>query len=299
MKTSTDPMTTPPAFTPEASVVREITEASMSPAPITIALPHGTLPTIAVSERVALHSLAHLLPRPLRSSGTTHLLTLQDLHAFLAKHADKKEETVIYANRKDLSFSAILNHNSRGTGPGWGDYRAKVTLTKSRQLTVWQAQNGQSKKMSQEAFALFLEEHIEDIRDPAGADVLTFAETLEATRTEVFKSSIVTATGEQRIAYSSERQGEQSSQLITKITLGIPLFEGGEPYAVEVKISHRVTDGKLTFWFDLRHIDYLLDAAWKEQVTFLMQTVSEMAHIFNGLAPDSQRIDTLDEGGSV
>jgi uncharacterized protein YfdQ (DUF2303 family) len=282
---------------PEASIVAALSEAAMSPQPISIALEHGNLPAIAVSERVQLHSLAHLLPRPLRTTGTTHLLTLQDLHAFLAKQGGPKEQTVIYANRKDLSVTAILNHNSRSTGPGWGDYRAKVTLTKSRQLTVWQGKNGQ--KMNQEAFALFLEEHIEDIRDPAGADVLTFAETLEATRTEVFKSSIVTATGEQRMAYSSERQGEQSSQLITKITLGIPLFDGGEPYAVEVKISHRVTDGKLTFWFDLRHIDYLLDSAWKEQVTFLMQTVSEMAHIFNGLAPDSQDIQTLAEGGSV
>ena len=286
-----------PAGSPEAAVVTVLAEAAMTPSPITIALPHGNLPAIAVSERVNLHSLAHLLPQPLRTTGTTHLLTLLDLHAFLAKQAGHKEETVIYANRRDLSITAILNHTTRPSGPGWGDYRAKVTLTKSRQLTLWQAKNGQ--KMTQEQFATFLEENIEDIRTPSGADVLTFAETLEATRTEVFKSSIVTATGEMKLAYSSERNGEQSSQLITKITLGIPLFDGGEPYAVEVKISHRVSDGKLTFWYDLRHIEYLLDTAWKEQVTFLTETVSEMAHIFNGTAPEPQTYPNFGGGGSL
>lgn len=296
------PDTTTPAASaniPEAMIVQSLAEAAMTPQPITIGLPHGNLPAIAVSERVKLHSLAHLLPAPLRPSGTTHLLTLQDLHAYLAKQTAFENSglnPVIYANRKDLSFTAILNHHHR-TGPGWMDYRAKVTLTKSRQLTLWQAKNGQ--KMSQEAFALFLEEHLEDIREPNGNEVLTFAETLEATRTEVFKSSIVTATGEQRLTFNSERNGEQSSQLITKIILGIPLFEGGEAYAVEVKISHRVSEGKLTFWYDLRHIDYLLDAAWKEQVTFLMETVSELATIYNGTAPDAQEIGFLNEGGCV
>lgn len=292
---------TPPASAnvPEASIVQALAESAQAPAPISIVLPHGNLPTIATSNRVTLHSLAHLLPRPLRTTGTTKLLTLQDLQSYLAKQAGHKDETVIYANRKALRFTAILNHTSLAGGPGWGDYRAEVTLEKSRQLLVWQAQNGQNKKMSQEAFALFLEEHLEDIREPNGADVLTFAETLEATRTETFKSSIVTATGEQRLAFSSERNGEQSSDLITQITLGIPLFEGGVPYAVKVKISHRVTDGKLTFWYDLRHIDYILDEAWKEQVTFLTENMSDAAHIFNGVEPDEQRIELLEEGGSV
>jgi len=284
---------------PEAAVVQALTEAAMAPAPITIALPHGNLPAIAVSERVNLHNLGHLLPAPLRASGTVDLLTLKDLHGYLSRQTafeNSRLNPVVYADRANLRFTAILNHHHQ-SGPGWMDYRAIVTLKKSRQLQIWQKQN--ATKMTQEAFALFLEEHLEDIRDPAGAEVLTFAETLEATRTEVFKSSIVTASGEMNLAYSSERNGEQSSKLITKITLGIPLFEGGEAFAVEVKISHRVSEGKLTFWFDLRHIDYLLDTAWADQTQFLEQTLSDIAVIYNGTAPLAQSLPSLSEGGSL
>lgn len=281
--------------TPEAAVVQQITEAAMAPAPVTIALPHGNLPAIAVSNLVNLHSLGHLLPQPLRASGTVHLLTLANLHAFLGNHSTGT--TVVYADRKTMTFTGILNHHHKTGGPGWMDYRAVVKLEKSRQLTIWQGMN--TKKMSQEQFALFLEEYLEDIREPEGADVLTFAETLEATRTEVFKSSITTATGEQRLTFNSERNGEQSSQLITKITLGIPLFEGSEAFAVEVKISHRVSEGKLTFWFDLRHIEYLLDVAWKDQVTFLTETMTEFAVIYDGCAPAPQSPPRLSEGDSL
>ena len=285
----------PTPGSPEAAVVQALTEAAMAPAPVTIALPHGNLPAIAVSNLVNLHSLGHLLPQPLRASGTVNLLTLANLHAYLGNHSTGT--TVVYADRKLMTFVGILNHHGKATGPGWMDYRAVVKLEKSRQLTIWQGMN--TKKMSQEQFALFLEEHLEDIREPDGADVLTFAETLEATRTEVFKSSITTATGEQRLTFNSERNGEQSSQLITKITLGIPLFEGGEAFAVDVKISHRVSEGKLTFWFDLRHIEYLLDVAWADQVTFLTGTMTEFAVIYDGAAPAPQSLPCLGEGGSL
>lgn len=282
--------TTPLASSAEAAVVQAITEAAMVPTPITINLPQGELPAIAVSERVKLHSLGHLLPAPLRPKGNVNLLTLQDLHAYIGNAAGHYHP-VVYADRETLTFTGIINHHHANT-PGWMDYRAIVKLKKSRQLNIWQGKNAQ--KMSQEAFALFLEEHLEDIREPHGAEVLTFAETLEATRTEVFKSSIVTATGEQRLTFNSERNGEQSSQLITKITLGIPLFEGGEAFALEVKISHRVTEGKLTFWYDIRHLEYLLDVAWQDQVKFLADTMSAFATIYNGTAPPTQACENID-----
>lgn len=293
--------TTLPPGSPEAAVVQALAEAAMAPQSITIALPHGNLPAVALSDRVTLHSLAHLLPAPLRAFGTTNLLTLPDLHKFLCKQSQVEGSgcnPVIYADRQNLCVTAILNHD-HALRPGWMDYRAKVQLTTSRKLRVWMANNGQAKKMSQENFALFLEENLQDISEPDGAQVLTFAETLEATRTETFKSSIVTSTGEQRLSFSSERNGEQSSQLITKITLGIPLFEGGEPYAVEVKISHRVNDGKLVFWYDLRHIDFLIDTAWADKIEFLNTTVSEFATVYNGTAPNSREVEPFCGGGSL
>jgi uncharacterized protein YfdQ (DUF2303 family) len=275
----------------EAEAIQRISEAAAAPVHFMLELPHGKQPLVAVSKQVMLHSMAYLMPAPLRPIGNVSLLSLADLHSYINRLAGSGSgmNPVVYADRNTLRFTAILNHHAAGA-PGWMDFRATVALVKSRQLKIWQAKNGQ--KMTQEAFALFLEEYIEDIREPEGAAVLTFAETLEATRTEVFKSSIITATGEMKLAYSSERNGEQCSTLITEITLGIPLFDGDEPFAVKAKISHRVTEGKLTFWFDLRHIDYLIDTAWKDK-TEAWRDTHPSAEFFHGEAPAAQEAQRL------
>jgi uncharacterized protein YfdQ (DUF2303 family) len=253
----------------------------------------GGVTFLSRAQNIAVEIQEHLGPHPLRNRGTVQLLTLNDLVGYLKKQTiagtalsgDTEWNPVIFADRANLRFTSILNYPT-AFQTAWADNRAIVGLRKSRQLQTWQGKN--ATKMSQEQFALFLEENIEDIHVPTGAEVLTFAETLEATRTETFKSSIITSTGEQKLSYCSERDGERCSTLITKITLGIPLFEGGPGYSVEAKISHRVTEGKLTFWYDLRHIEHIIDRAWLEECTYLAEHAADLAVIYNGTAPEVQ-----------
>lgn len=277
----------------EAAVVADLAAAATVPAQISIKLEGAKtlVPAISVPERTTVHSLEHLLPRPLRQRGTMQFLTLKDLHRFMAdqigprngkRREDSGLEPIVFANRDSLNFTAIFNAPN-GAANGWMDYRATVQLKKTRQLTIWQEKN--KKRMSQEEFALFLEEYLQDIVEPNSADVLHFAETLEATKTEVFKSSIKTSTGETKLAYSSERQGDQSTELIENFELGIPLFDGGDPYKVQVRLFHRVVEQRLTFWFELRHIEYILDQAWEQEVTFMREALSEMADVYEGVPP--------------
>lgn len=280
--------------TTEAAVVADLATAATAPAQISIKLEGTTalVPAISVPERTTVHSLEHLLPKPLRQRGTTRFLTLKDLHRFMAdqigpKNSARRQESglepIVFANKDTLTFTAILNAPN-GVTNAWMDYRATVQLKKTRQLTIWQEKN--KKRMTQEEFALFLEEYLQDIVAPNSADVLHFAETLEATKTEVFKSSIKTSTGETKLAYSSERQGEQSTELIENFELGIPLFDGGDPYKITVRLFHRVNEQKLTFWFELRHIDYILDQAWDSEVTFMQSALSELADVYEGVPPE-------------
>lgn len=280
--------------TTEAAVVAELATAATAPAQISIKL-EGTnalVPAISVPERTTVHSLEHLLPKPLRQRGTTKFLTLKDLHSFMSdqigpKNSARRQESglepIVFANKDDLKFTAILNAPT-GVTNAWMDYRATVQLKKTRQLIIWQEKN--KKRMTQEEFALFLEEYLQDIVAPNSADVLHFAETLEATKTEVFKSSIKTSTGETKLAYSSERQGEQSTELIETFELGIPLFDGGDPYKIVVRLFHRVNEQKLTFWFELRHIDYILDQAWDAEVEFMKTALAELAAVYEGVPPE-------------
>lgn len=249
------------------------------------------LPFLAHSERVAVQHLESALPYPARHKGRTELLDITTLTAWL-KHqspASSAFNPVIYADRGNLNFTAILNHPTP-TSPGWGDYQARVQLRESRQLQKWKSKNGS--KMSQEAFALFLEEMMDDIVDPVASEVLHFAETLEARRTEVFKSTIRTTTGECNLVFASERDGEHSTKLIETFTLGIPLFEGDERYSVRVKLFHRVIDQKLTFWYQLLHLEYIMDKSWEEQVEKLTGQCDTFALVFEGTAPDFSKPTT-------
>lgn len=266
----------------EAAAIAEITQKALTPV---ITVSQG-IHILSHCQETRLKSLESLAAYPSRVRGTVQLATLNDLRTFLSQQSKSSDNTVIFANRDLLSFTAILDFHADSEEPRWMDYRATVTHKKSRQLLRWLEKDG--KKQTQEEFALFLEENIEDIRDPAGAIVLTFAETLEATRTETFKSSIVTSTGEMKLAYSTERNGEQSTDLITEITLGIPLFHRGVGYKVPVKIFHRVLDGKLTFWFKLLHIEVIIDKAWEDDLTFVREQCCVdpiQATLLEGTAP--------------
>lgn len=268
--------------TTEASVVSAITSLGMKPN--SIELGDAEVKALAHHPHTVIKSLEHLREAPVRNRYTQVLTTLSGFCAFLGiQKTEKDGKPVVFADRQALTFTGILNHPHTGDNPAWMDRRVKVSRVISRKLSKWKERDG--KKMSQEEFALFLEEHIEDIADPSGAEVLSFAETLEATRTETFKSSIVTGTGETKLTYSSERQGEQSSKLITDIKLGVPLFEMGDPYEVKVKIFHRVNDGKLIFWFNLRHLDYLIDKAWAEDFDHVTTEIEDWAEIYEGPAP--------------
>lgn len=267
---------------PEAAVVAALTKSGLTPS--TLSVGESDTSALSFSPETRVVSLERFQARPIRARGTQILTSLLDLVAFLGKQAKEVEgnNTVIFADRDNLKFTAIIDYHHKDEA-SWMDYRAEVKYKPSRQLEVWKAKH--DKRMSQEEFALFLEENIEDIVSPTGAEVLTFAETLEATRTEIFKSSITTATGEMKLQYSSERNGEASSALITDINLGIPLFHGGEAYQVKVKIYHRVTEGRLSFWFQLRHLDHLIDTAWKTDFDYLNVTVGEYASVYQGLPP--------------
>lgn len=270
--------------TTEAAVVASLTSLGMKPH--SIVLGEAEVMAMAHHPEIAIKSLEHLQDAPVRNRYTQVLTTLTGFCAFLnIQKTEKDGKPVVFADRQALTFTGILNHPHTGDNPAWMDRRVQVSRVISRKLSKWKERDG--KKMNQEEFALFLEEHIEDIAQPSGAEVLSFAETLEATRTETFKSSIVTGTGETKLAYSSERQGEQSSKLITDIKLGVPLFEMGDAYEVKVKIFHRVQDGKLTFWFNIRHLDYLIDKAWSEDFEHVATEIQEWAEIYEGPAPSA------------
>lgn len=221
---------------------------------------------------ISLQSLERYEDNPRRAKAQVQLHNLDNLVAYLAGILTAKDHPVIFADATTLTFTAFPSYHQPGL-PSWLDHVITVKRHLSRQLKTWKDKAG--KRMTQEEFALFLDANLGDIHEPVGAEVLSFAEKLEATRMETFKSAVNSGTGEVSFTWNTERSGDSSAKLITDFKLRLPVFDQGELVEISAKIYHRIPEGKLTFWFDLRHLDHIIETIWKDEVQALRVRLAE------------------------
>lgn len=76
------------------------------------------------------------------------------------------------------------------------------------------------------------------------------------------------ANGQVDFKYQEEIQGSAGANGNIKVPerffIGIPVFEGGDPYKLEAKLRWRLNDGKLTMWFELVRDHKVLEAAFQD-----------------------------------
>jgi uncharacterized protein YfdQ (DUF2303 family) len=273
-------------------------------------------PVLVAQDQLTIVSLERFAPRPLRPEIHIALHTARDLHAYVIAQTvrppsvtnletsklatgirqlgDMPDQPVIFADRDTMTIKAFLDYHHAGNDARWLNHTAKVAFKNSHQFERWKKVNGQ--QMTQEQFALFLDEVINDITAPSGAEVLSFAENLEATSTQVFKAAVKLASGETNYTFTDARDGDISTAIIDRFTIGIPIWQGGEKVAIEARLFHRIVDNKdkdgapngtksLRFWFTLRHLDEIIDTLFAEEVAFLRDAFENIAPIYSGTPP--------------
>ena len=262
-------------------------------------------PVLVAQDQLNIVSLERFASRPLRPEIHIALHTARDLHAYVIAQTVRNstdngalcpnpDQPVIFADRDTMTIKAFLDYHHAGNDARWLNHTAKVAFKNSHQFDRWKKVNGQ--QMTQEQFALFLDEVINDITAPSGAEVLSFAENLEATSTQVFKAAVKLASGETNYTFTDARDGDISTAIIDRFTIGIPIWQGGEKVAIEARLFHRIVDNKdkdgapngtksLRFWFTLRHLDEIIDTLFAEEVYFLRTAFENVAPIYSGTPP--------------
>lgn len=213
---------------------------------------------IADGQRVA--DLEHLLPQPARIRASA---TFPDEASFCAYVVEWKDAaTRLFADRNAGKILAILDYHH--DNPSWCSHRATLSLRPSPEWKAWAA--GENRWMGQADFAEFLEDHLADIAEPAGADVLEAARHLEAKKTVHFKSGINLDNGTVQFQFDEEVQGKGRGTLVipARFTLGIAPWEGMAPYRVTVRLRYRIADDKLTFRYALDQARKVYDAAFAD-----------------------------------
>ncbi|MBN8422902.1 MAG: DUF2303 family protein [Verrucomicrobia bacterium] len=247
---------------------------------------------------LAIHSLEQFAETPHRPTVVVELDSAKDLHSYVNAQTSQdpvslNHNTVIFASRTTQAITAFLDYHHKDA-PRWLNHRANVQYLHSHQFKRWLDMN--NKHMTQEQFALFIDEMLPDFENPTGAEMLSFATCLEAHSNQVFKSATTLASGETQFIFTDDRKGDVSTKIIAEFNIAVPVWQNGERILITAKLYHRLVDNKdsanvptgtksLRFWYTLRQVERIIDELFKKEVEFLQTAFNGIATLYNGTAP--------------
>lgn len=209
-------------------------------------------------------------PAPSRKKGTVHLGDLDSFLTYVRQQGDP-QRTRIYADVESRTLTAVFNdHMGVGDGDdaGWRDHRAVYTAELSKEFENWLSHNG--KQMEQEPFAIFIEDNIADVVEPAGDTLLKVALTLQAKNEVNFSSSRRLDNGQVQLQYTenltTSAGGSDAMEVPNTFAIGARLFKGGAGYKIKARLKLRVGAGKVKFWYELDRPHLAIEDAFKAYV---------------------------------
>lgn len=145
--------------------------------------------------------------------------------------------------------------------PMYCNHRATLELIQTEDWKKWNAAEGQDNAMTQEEFAVWLEEHaylFNGVKDGAlkGADLLQMVSTLFAKSNVRYNRAIRLSDGKNSLDYEEDTsvQGATSTggkvDFPPMINAGLQPFEGGPTYQVDARLKVRINQRALVIWFE-------------------------------------------------
>lgn len=239
--------------------------------------------------------------RPERKAGTSELTTVA---SFVAQvNRSKDANTVIFAdvvNRKEPKLLAVFDYNESGPigAPRFGKHRALYRFPVSVEWAAWTGRPLEN--MGQVEFADFLENRIMDVLDP-----LTTGKTLDAFCSqlgiklaspqrimELSKGLTIHAdhkviqnvnigSGEMQLGFSEDHKDQTGAPLKIPggFAIAIPVFRGGAPYQIPVRLRYKLKDGEVRWTLQPQRIDEVWDDAINESVS-AVTTATDLVTLF-------------------
>jgi uncharacterized protein YfdQ (DUF2303 family) len=242
---------------------------------VALALPRVVKPEakqyVLVPDGMKVQDLDAYFPHPM---DVPHKVTVTTPEAFVVAVKRFPSRTpVLFGDEAKGRVTAVMDF-STDAQPEWGRHTIGLALEPSREWTTWSQQSG--KAMDQVTFARFLEDHLPDIAEPAGADILQMASSLEFKKSVQFASSVRLDNGQHQLSYVEDIQGNTtkgSLAVVDRFTLGLAPWRGLPLYRVEARLRYRMTEGKVAFWVDLLRPHKVVEAAWADVCASITQAL--------------------------
>ncbi|VXA58247.1 conserved hypothetical protein [Acinetobacter proteolyticus] len=236
-----------------------------------------TVPFVVVPDDCNVHEFKELLERPLNLEQSVKLDTAKDFIKYVQRFADSN--SIIFVNILGGRFKAVLDyHEVKGqfddgvvAEPRHGRHIAQLTVEKTTEFKTIESNSG--KKFSQTEFALFLEDVMPYINQPAAAELYEIVQTLSAKTGVDFKSGVRTDNGQVTLTYNETieaRAGAAGNLTIPEqIVFGIQVHRGGDHYALPARFRYRIKEGNITFWYDLDQLEKAIEKSMEDTVDYI------------------------------
>ena len=189
--------------------------------------------------------------QPKRKTGTVMVDDLNSFLTYFRKHSDPDSE--LYVNIDQARITAVLDAHT-GTGARWAEHRLILRMIPTDRWADWTRMD--RKPFRQVAFAEFIEDHLDDIHEPAAAKMLETASTLQASTKVKFSSSVTLANGTRRLNWeetTDARAGESGKlEVPAEFLIGVAPFSFAAAYKIKARFRYRIESCALS-------ITYLLD----------------------------------------
>lgn len=225
----------------------------------------------------------------------------ESLNSFIS-HAKREyypHETTFWIDADDSKIVAVFDDNYsqnivKGENetyervPRWRQHRSTLLLKRTDEWKHWTLHD--SKGMEQEAFAEHIEDGLDDIVEPSGAQMLEIAQSFHATIGGAFRQAKRLKDGSSQLLYTEEvtaTAGSEGSLTIpSEIKLGLSPFKGMPRFAVTARLRYRVSGGKLSLSYKLDRPDKIIDLAIEGMRATLGETFGA-ENVFIGEAGNS------------
>lgn len=218
----------------------------------------GFKPYALVPEGMKVQELERLLDpeRPQRIKAHPKFDDAESLVAYFNRFKD--EDSTLLADIDTSSVRAVIDHSQKGEGdhdnmPRYHDHLATFTAKHSLEWLTWVGASG--KRMTQEAFAVFVEDNAPDIQNPSAIKLQEMALNLEASGSAEFKSFKRLEDGSINFLFKEEVNGTSNGIPFPKqFEVLLRPYVGCTAATLVAKLRFRNDGGKLSLWFDLlRH----------------------------------------------
>jgi uncharacterized protein YfdQ (DUF2303 family) len=230
-------------------------------------LPDGK-PFVLVPPGYTVAPVTDIFTEPARARGTVKLRDSASFTSYFNRQ--KRVESLIYASLNPARILGVIDDHEESKdkpalndGANWREYRVEFAVPPSREWKTWTDKD--RTKLDQLEFAALIEDNLPDIVTPDGSTMLTVALNFEASKDASFVSAARLSDGSTTFVWKEDVNATAGNKITmpTVMVLSIPVFENGEPYAIEARIKYRVNGGQLHIWYELVRPHKVLEAAFR------------------------------------